>query len=805
VPRLDAEALYRSCDPARFDFADTTALEPLAEVPGQEVATQAVRRGARMAAHGYNIFALGSPRTFKRDTVTRLLAGAPSAPDTLLDRAYVEDLSGGRRPRALTLPAGEGARLCADVDAFIADLVAALPALFDDERFRAQAGELVRSFQTEQKKRMLALQQEAEAAGLRLLQTPQGFAFAPLDSSGEGEPEVIEPEAFAALPPEEQTRLHELIDTFNVKLMDVLQALPQQQQTLMREQRALARERAATALAALLRPLRARYEGNAVFLTQLDRMADDILDQLPRLIALEGHNDPSLDDLLRRYRVNLVIDRTGVTTVPVVYESNPTVENLFGRIDHTVTPVGWQTDASMIRTGSVQQADGGYLLIDAERLLTRPLAWDALKRALMDGLAYMESPAQLFSLGGGYGLEPEPLPIRVKVVLLGSRLIYYLLSEYDPDFDTLFRIAAEFEDVLEHTPEAVDAYARWLGMLAREGGLRPLDAAAVARIVEFASRTAADVERLTAHTRTLQDVLTEADFEASERNAAVVGAVDVEAALAARLRRVGRLQRDMLDAIVRNTVLIATDGTATGQINGLSVLQIGGHSFGQPSRISATARLGGGRVIDIEREAELGGKIHSKGLLIVSSFIGARFGSARPLSLHASLVFEQSYGGVDGDSASVAEVCALLSAIAEVPLKQSLAVTGSMNQHGAVQAIGGVNEKIEGFFRVCLARGLSGDQGVIVPAANAKHLMLEVPVREAVAAGRFHVWTVEHIDEALALFTGMPTGARDGAGHYPEGSLNARVAARLDGFAEAARAFAGPGGAAAGDDEEVRR
>ncbi len=779
---LPVKALRRRCEPASLGFQRTDELKPLTEVLGQETASTAVRTGATLRAFGYNLYAMGSPHVSKRITVQRILESEPDLGAPLKDWLYLQDLSGGRRPPLLAMPPGSGQRVVNSFSGFIDELRATLPVMFDDAAFQAEASRLVSGFQEEQKQKMLALQSEAEAAGLRMLQTPQGFAFAPLGDDGE----PLNDEQFEKLDEAAQKAISERIDAFNRKLMEIMQSLPLRQQALLREQRRLARERAATVVQGLIQPLRQRFQTWPGLIDYLRQVTDDVLDQLPRLVALEAQNDPALEEVLQRYRVNLLVNNADNTRAPIVYESNPTVEHLLGHIDNIFTPTGVRTDATMINPGALQRANGGFLLIDAERLLARPLAWDALKRALMDGLARIEAPIQMFSMGMGYGLQPEPMPLDIKVVLLGSRLIWYLLAQNDPDFEQLFKIVADFEDELPWTDALLKDYARELGTLAAEAGLRPLDAAAVARLIEFAARYADDNERLTAHTRPLRDVITESDFECGRRGGDVIGADDVEAAISARRARMARGQREVLDAVLRDTILISTTGNAIGQINGLSVLQFGSHAFGQPSRISATARLGHGRVIDIEREARLGGKLHSKGLMIVTSFLGARFARRRPLSLHASIVFEQSYGGVDGDSASVAEVCTLLSAIAEVPLRQDLAVTGSMNQHGQVQAIGGVNEKVEGFFRVCQARGLTGTQGVVIPSANVKHLMLSPEVVAAAQAGEFHVWAVDVIEQALELFTGLPAGTPDVQGNYPDGSLGAQVVASLEAFAEAA-------------------
>ncbi len=447
------------------------------------------------------------------------------------------------------------------------------------------------------------------------------------------------------------------------------------------------------------------------------------------------------------------------------------------------------TDFNLIKPGALHRANGGYLILDARKVLQQPFAWEGLKRALQSHQIRIESLDQMLSLVSTVSLEPEPIPLDVKVALLGDRLLYYLLWNLDPDFAELFKVAADFSEEMDRSPEKQLLYAQLIGTLAREEKLRPFDRYAVARVIEQSSRMAGDAEKLTARMRGIIDLLREADYWAGEAGHDVISATDVQRAIDAQTYRLDRLREQFQERIVRGTILIDTDGAQIGQVNGLSVIQLGNFAFGHPSRITARVRMGKGEVIDIEREVELGGPIHSKGVLILAGFLGARYAAEQPLSLSASLVFEQSYSGVEGDSASSAELYALLSAIARVPIKQSLAVTGSVNQNGQVQAIGGVNEKIEGFFDVCKARGLTGEQGVLIPASNVKHLMLRQDVVEAVAAGQFHIYPVETVDQGIEILTGVPAGERDEAGNYPEGSINYLVQARLAELARKQAAF----------------
>lgn len=487
---------------------------------------------------------------------------------------------------------------------------------------------------------------------------------------------------------------------------------------------------------------------------------------------------------MRRFQVNVLVDHSDTEGAPVVFEDNPTYQNLLGRVEHMARMGALMTDFNLIKRGALHRANGGYLLLEARKILMQPFAWEGLKRALRSGQLRLESPGEMYSLISTVSLEPEPVPLKVKVALIGDPMLYYLLSTYDPEFGELFKVKADFAERMDRDPEQQKQYARLIAGLVQENELRPFDRGAVARVIEHSARVVGDGEKLSTQVKGITDLLREASYWAGQSEDEVVTAEDVQKALDAKIYRSDRLRARIQEEIQRDTLLIDTEGTQVGQVNGLSVIQLGDFAFGRPSRITAQIRLGKGEVINIEREVELSGPLHSKGVLILSGFLGGRYATEQPLSLSASLVFEQSYGGVDGDSASSAELYALLSAIAQVPIRQSLAVTGSVNQHGQVQAIGGVNEKIEGFFDVCQARGLTGDQGVLIPVANVKNLMLRHDVVEAVKENRFHVYPIETIDQGIEILTGTPAGEPDDEGTYPEGTINAMVQARLAKLAE---------------------
>jgi lon-related putative ATP-dependent protease len=511
---------------------------------------------------------------------------------------------------------------------------------------------------------------------------------------------------------------------------------------------------------------------------------------LQRMLAGRPSEEQLEESLTRRYAVNLLIDRDDEKGAPVVFEDHPTYPYLLGKVEHLARMGALTTDFTLIRSGAMHRANGGYLVLDVRKVLMQPFSWDGLKRALKSREINIKSLAESYSLVSTVSLEPEPIPLDVKVVLIGDRIFYYLLQQLDPEFAELFKVAADFEDEMERNESNVQHMAQLLGAIARRENLRPLDRSGVARAIEESARHAGDAQMLSTQIRRVADIVREAHYWASQDGKDVINAGDVQRAIDGRNHRMSRIRDKLQREILRDTIFIDTEGDKVAQINGLAVMQLGDFMFGRPSRITARLALGEGKVIDIEREVELGGPIHSKGVLILSNFMSSHYVTDRPLSLSASLVFEQSYSGIEGDSASAAELCALLSALANAPIRQSLAITGSVNQLGQVQPIGGVNQKIEGFFDVCSARGLTGRQGVVIPDSNVKHLMLRQEVIDAVRQEKFHIYPVKTIDECLETLTGLSAGERGDQGNFPEESLNRRISDRLIDFAEKRRKFA---------------
>jgi lon-related putative ATP-dependent protease len=796
VHPLPPQALRRRCDPAQFTFNTTADLDDLTEIVGQGRAVEAVRFGIGIRQDGYNLYALGPQGAGKFTAIHQFLAQKAAAEPTPADWCYLNNFEQPHQPRCLKLPPGRGIGLRQDMTQLIEELRTAIPAMFESEDYRARRQAIEEEFKERHEKVFEELQQQALERDIALIRTPGGLAFAPKQDG-----QVISPEQFHSLPQEKQEQLQADISALQDKLLETIQQFPRWEKEIRDRLKALNREMALFAVGHLMDELRAKYNDLPEVVSYLDDVQQDVLDNVDDFRSQEESAtaaQPGIPlprslwgpPLFRRYQVNVLVDNSHSQGAPVIYEDHPTYQNLLGQVEHIVVQMGsLMTDFNLIKPGALHRANGGYLILDARKVLLQPFAWEQLKRAIRSGELRIESPAQIFGLVSTVTLEPQPIPLKVKIVLLGERLLYYLLCEYDPDFGELFKVQADFADEMDRTPENEWLYARLMGTLARKEGLRHFDPLAVSQVIEHSARLVGDSGKLSARMQPVADLLREANYWAEVNGHEIIGAADVQQAIEAQIYRADRVRHRLQEEIERNTILVDTQGEKVGQINGLSVIMLGNFAFGRPSRITARIRLGKGEVIDIEREVELGGPIHSKGVLILSGFLGARYGMERPLTLSASLVFEQSYSGVEGDSASSAELYALLSALAEAPLKQSLAVTGSVNQHGQVQAIGGVNEKIEGFFDLCRARGLTGQQGVLIPAANVRHLMLRLDVIEAVAAGQFQLYSVETIDQGIELLTGLSAGERDAEGNYPAGSFNQRVEVRLATLAERWQAF----------------
>ncbi len=782
------EDLHRKCQPlsiaapAGDDGATTSAYF------GQQRAIDAIRFALQVDSDGYNVFVLGPLGSHRHGLVEELAKERAREKDAPDDWCYINNFSDPERPRALRLPGGRGAEFREDMQVLVADVRAAIPAAFENDDYENQLKGLEGETQQELDELWRGLHEQAAQESIAVLQTPAGYVLAPIKDG-----KVLDDKEFDELPEKQRDTIKAAIHELTEGLQSRIESIPKIRKRYRERVRALDREVAEYAVSVALSELKSRYKDLPEVLGYLEEVQQDIIDNAQEFRETEAPALPFLarssSTIAASYEVNLVVSNESGASAPILYEPNPSYPNLIGKVEHRAEMGALLTDFRLVRSGALLQANGGYLMLDIHRVIDRPFVWEALKQALFTRQVRIESPAENLGFASTTLLKPEPIPLDIKIILIGERWLYYLLSAYDREFGNLFKVAADLEDDIERSPENVVAYAELVARRVQQRNLLPVDNSAIARVIEQRARQAEDSERLSMHMRSLDDLLIQADHWARRRNATAIGEQDVREAIRARRSRQDRLQKRVVDAITRGTLLIDTEGDCVGQVNGLSVTDLGEYRFGHPVRITATTRLGKGDVVDIEREVKLGGAVHSKGVLILSAALSARYAHDTPLSLQGSIVFEQSYGGVEGDSASVAELCALLSSISKVPIKQNLAVTGSVNQLGRIQAVGGVNEKIEGFYLLCRERGLDGSHGVIIPEANVKHLMLSEDVVRAVAEGKFQVYAISHIDEAVELLTGRIAGDRDKEGCFAAGTVNRLVEDQLLSYANKLKGF----------------
>jgi predicted ATP-dependent protease len=790
---LAAEQLYRATDLSRLDFATTAELVPVDGLVGQARALEAIRFGTQVDKTGFNLFVIGPAGARMQEAVKAVLAEDARARPKPSDWVYVNNFDDADKPIAIELPAGRARKFQEAMQKLVDDLKAALPAVFQSEDYQTRRGAIDESFQKKQGEAFAALREKAAEKEVVILRTPLGFALAPAKDG-----QVVPPDEFRTWPESKRREIQAIIEALEKELEHIVHQIPQWETQRRDEIRNLNRDTAKYAVDQLIEEAKNAFSDLPRIVAHIEAVRADLVENVAMFVIKSDDEENNSNELsgtpFDRYEVNALVSHDGGEPgVPIVEELHPTLANLIGRIEYLSMRGVLVTNFRLIKPGAMHRANGGYLLLDARSLLLEPFSWTALKRTLRRGEIAIEDVSRFLGLASTVTLEPDPIPLKVKVILFGDRILYFLLAAYDPELAEHFKVLADFENDIARTPENEAVLARLVAAIAKRDGLRVLDREAVALVLEQAARLADHAGKLSLVVEQLREILIEADFCAREEKRDVIARADVERAVEARIRRAARLRDRAQEAILEKVALIDTAGSHVGQINGLSVVELGGFSFGRPTRITCQVRPGGGKVVDIEREVELGGPVHSKGVLILSGFLAGRYALDTPMSLFASLVFEQSYGGVEGDSASSAELYALLSALADVPLRQDLAVTGSVNQHGAIQAIGGVNEKIEGFFDICRARGLSGTQGVLIPQANVQHLMLRKDVIEACRAGQFAVYSVATINEGLALLTGLPAGERGSDGLFPAGSVNRLVEDRLRAFAAIRRNFAAQG------------
>ena len=787
ITKLTSDQLYRKCDPSKFDFNTTADLEERLSALGQDRAIHAVELGIHIKSRGYNLFCLGPEGTGKTSLVKRILEKEAKNRKTPDDWAYVYNFDEPYKPLSMSFPAGQAAEFAKDVDELLDELSDSLPEIIESEEYKAALGIIRQKYKAKKEEYINVLQKKAKGKRVSLLHMQMGLVVAPMKDG-----EVLSPDAFEQLPEEEKKLVMEDLNAMQEEIENATQDLPRWEEKQKREITILREKFVRSAVKDPIDTLRKKYKSQqpSRFLKQIqDNILDNIDDFVPtdsdRQAAATGADEDPLQQLLSKmkqpeedkfakFKVNVIVKNVPNSGAPIITVDYPTQGNLVGKVERIQQYGALLTDFTLIKAGALHQANGGFLLLDARKVLEQPYAWDSLKRAIASKRVKIEAPSEETSFTT-ISLDPEPIPLDIKVVLTGDFEIYELLSERDPDFRDFFKVEADFGMIMDRNAENEVEYAKLIGSLSKKKQLRSLNRQAVARVIEYASRMADDAGKLTAHISSIGDLLREADYWARVSNSKQIGKNHIDQAIEAQIYRSDRIKKAMLEEIDKGTILMDVKGERVGQINGLVVYDFSRYSFGKPARITTQVRIGKGDFMDIEREISMSGPIHTKGVLILKSLISNRFAKHSPLSLSASIVFEQSYGGVDGDSASSTEYYCLLSAIANLPIKQSIAVTGSINQFGEIQPIGGVNEKIEGFFDVCAHDGLTGKQGVIIPRTNVDNLMLRADIVQAVEEGRFTIYAIDTVDDGIEILTGVKAGKLDNKGNYPKGTVNYMV------------------------------
>ena len=780
---LTVKELYHPCSLKSLNFKSTKELENNPDVIGQEKAIKAIEFAMNMPDDGYNVFCLGIEGIGKKSLALQLLqkeALTRKSPD---DWCYVNNFDFPHKPNAVRLPTGKGRTFVKDIEKFITAAEEALPSVFEGNKYNSQVKLIQERFKNQREAYFNSLQSVAKGKkNVAILRMPTGLVVAPTKDG-----EVLTPEVFDKLPKETRKRILEQMNETQAKLEQAVKEVPKWEKEEKEQIDFLNQQMTQDAVQGLIQDLLKKYANIPDAKKYISEMKEDIAENVSLFLDTkdETEEDPLSNFIKRskksthihnRYRVNLLIHNSEKKGAPVLYLDHPNLPNLVGRMERMQQFGTLVTDFSLIKPGALHQANGGFLIIDARDICNHPAAWESLKRSLKSKKIHIESAEEEAGVISTTTLEPEPIPLDIKIVLIGDNALYYALSENDMDFHRLFKVEANFYPRIDRTNENIEKYAALIATLGRKYKLKPFSKNAIERLIEYASRISEESAKLTTRLSMVSDLMKEADYFARAEKSALIEKAHINQALEAKVNRSDNLHKRELEHIKNGTNLINTDTHEIGQINILAVQEYGHIRFGKPSRLTCQVRVGEGNIIDIEREVELGGPLHSKGVLIFSSFLASKFAKDEPLSLDASIAIEQSYGPIDGDSASSAELYALLSAISGIPLYQGIAVTGSVNQLGQVQAIGAVNEKIEGFYDVCALKGLNGKQGVIIPKANIRNLMLRNDVVEAVRKKKFHIYAVETISEGIEILTGKTAGILTKQGKYTPHSVYAEVA-----------------------------
>ncbi len=795
VKELKPEELRKVCETAALGCRFSEEVSGLEGIIGQERAVRALKFGLGIQDRGFNIFVSGLPGTGRTAAVKSFLEETASGQPAPSDWCYVNNFQDSYRPNAIRLPAGMGRQLQNDVKNFIEAAQREIRRAFESEDYANRKQQAVKDVQEKRESLLERINQRAQEEGFVIQATSMGIVTIP---AKKGQP--LSQEEFMALKPAEKQALAEKQENLRSELEASLRQAKGLEKTVQEDLQKLDQEVARYAVSHLLQDLEDKYRDLAEVVPHIQAIVNDLLANLDQLKPeAEEEPEPSpmpmpkpVDGIKRKYGVNVLVDNSALKGAPVVLERNPNYNNLFGRVEQQAQLGALITDFSLIRPGSLHRANGGYLVLPAEQLLANPFAWESLKRALANGEIVIEDAGDRLGFLSTRSLQPEPIPLDVKVILIGKPDLYQLLLTYDEDFAELFKVKADFDTQMDRSDEHMRDYAAFTSMLCTREQLKHLDAQALALLVEHGSRLVEDQTKLSTRFRDIADVIREASYYAAQENAEHTTRQHVQKAIEEKFYRSALYQERIREMVTRGEIHIDVDGAQVGQVNGLSVIDLGDISFGQPSRITVSISLGQEGVIDIEREAKLGGPLHTKGVMILSGYLAEKFAQDKPLSLTAQLVFEQNYGGVEGDSASSTELYTLLSGLAGLPVSQGIAVTGSVDQKGRIQAIGGVNEKIEGFYEICKLHGLNSKQGIMIPASNVDNLMLKEEVVETVRAGQFHIWPVETIEEGIEILTGVQAGAKDEQGSYPEGSVYQRIDQHLRQMAETLVSFSRP-------------
>jgi lon-related putative ATP-dependent protease len=784
---LSADELWNPCDPSIYSFKNTELLPGDVTIIGQERAVRAIDFGVGIASFGFNIYALGYTGTGRSTTIHTFLDRIAADQPVPADWIYVHSFANPNQPNAISLPPGTAVEFRRDMQELVSDLLREIPRAFESEDYETQKEKIIREMQEQRNEQFAQLEHKVNERGFTLLKTAMGFGIAPVLNG-----QVLTPEAYQQLDEGTRQDIEGRQQLLQGEMAETMRTIRDLEKTTKRRLLDFDREIADFAVGHLIEDLKAKYGHLTEVPQYLDEVQADIVDNVEGFKVQEEAEErltaamqaSQREALWKRYKVNVIVDNSQQQGAPVIFEPNPTYGNLVGRVEHQAEFGALVTDFAMIKSGCLHRANGGYLVVEMRGLLANSLAWDALKRAIKNRCIRTEEVGAHLQLVSTVTLEPEPIPLDVKVVLIGDPLTYYLLQEYDEDFRKLFKVQADFGAHFDRTPETCQDYAQFIAARCHQEGLPHFEPEAVARVVEYGSRLADHQKKLATRFGEIADLVREAGFWAKREGHKRTTAADVHKAIEEKMYRANRVEEQIQELIDEGTLRVDVEGEAVGQVNGLSVLSMGNYAFGKPSRITVRTYTGKAGVVSLDREAKLSGRIFDKGLLTLTGYLGGKYALDSTLSLSASISFEQLHDEIEGDSASSTELYALLSSLSGLPLKQGIAVTGAVDQQGNVQPIGGANEKIEGFFLTCRQKGLTGNQGVILPAQNTVNLMLRAGVRQAVAEGKFHIYPVRTIDEGIEILTGVPAGKLQEDGTYPEDSVHGRVMTRLDEITE---------------------